>query len=115
MRVGVVRPRVDEELHVTGLNRHLRVFPTVPTAITSPYDTPHGKIDAAARGRATRTVRWRARGHARRHWTAAEFGELRQVAAALQTHAQAWRVADPGPRVPPAPPPRAPACDIAAA
>src|SRR5258708_39001139 len=102
MRVGVVRPRVDEELHVTGLNRHLRVFPRVPTAITSPYDTPHGKIDAAARGRATRTVRWRARGHARRHWNAAEFGELREGAAALQTHAEAWPGPDPRPRVPPA-------------
>ncbi len=112
LRLAAVSPQVDEELHVTGLNRHLRVFPTVHTAITSPYDTPHSKIDADVRDRATRTVRWRARGHTRRHWTAAEFGELREVAVALQTNAEAWRVADPGRRFAPALRAMARACDV---
>ncbi len=112
LRLAAVSPQIEKELDVTGLRRHLSVFPTVHAATTSPRHASHGKIDAAARDQATRVVRGGASGHTRRAWTAADFGALREVAGALLTHAEAWYVADPGRRFAPALRAMARACDV---
>lgn len=40
LRLAAVSPQIDQMLQVTGLRRHLRGFPTVRAATTSPHDAP---------------------------------------------------------------------------
>jgi hypothetical protein len=90
---------VTEVLSITGLDRHLAIFPSVHAAITSPPRTP-GRHDGSADMRtdigtpsSPRPRPARARtGHDRR---VADHNELRTAVAALLTHADAWHDADP--------------------
>jgi anti-sigma B factor antagonist len=40
LRLAAVSPQIDQLLQVTGLRRHLGVFPTVHAATTSPHGAP---------------------------------------------------------------------------
>jgi anti-anti-sigma factor len=48
LRLAAVSPQADRVLHITGLHRHLDVFPTVQAAITTPQDPLHGHAGARA-------------------------------------------------------------------
>ncbi len=99
LRLASPSPEVADALSITGLNRHLDIFPTVHAAITSPPRSqgPHDgradvRTDIGAPG-ARHAVPARARtGRPRR---AADHGDLRIAVAAVLTHADAWRDADP--------------------
>jgi anti-sigma B factor antagonist len=99
LRIASPSPEAAEVLTVTGLEGHLAIFPTVHAAITSPPRKPRRQDGRAAirtdigtpggsRGRPARAHT----GHARH---AADHGELRIAVAAVLTHAEAWRDADP--------------------
>jgi hypothetical protein len=95
LRLAAPAPAVARVMRVTGLHRQLDVFPTVQAAITSPGrgqrrpdGTADGYIDAAASTVHTQP----APGKPPRP---AGAGELRQASAAVLTHADAWRDADP--------------------
>jgi anti-sigma B factor antagonist len=95
LRLAAPAPPVANVLRVTGLRRQLDVFPTVQAAITSlgrgqrrPEGKAHAYMDTAAITVHTEP----APGKTRRP---ADAGELRQAIAAVLTHADAWRDADP--------------------
>lgn len=48
LRLAAVSPQVDRVLHITGLHRHLGVFPTVQAATTSPPGLLHGIANTRA-------------------------------------------------------------------
>ena len=105
MRLAAPAPAVAKVLRITGLRLRLDIFPTVQAAITSPgrgqrrpdrrpdadIDTAVGTVHAGPPRRQTRRA-----GHP------AGPGELRQATAAVLTHADAWRDADPCRRFTPA-------------
>jgi anti-anti-sigma factor len=97
LRLAAVSPQVDQVLHITGLHRHLGVFPTVQAAITSPQGPLHGNASA----RAVRVYPGSAGSHAGHLQAAINVSELREAATALLTQADAWRDADPGRRFTP--------------
>jgi anti-sigma B factor antagonist len=81
--LAAVPPQVDKVLHVTGLHRHFDVFGTVQAAAASPPAVRYGTIDAAARDWAARVRPLQPGVHTKRTQNAADFGELREVTAAL--------------------------------
>jgi len=97
LRLAGLRPDVARVLTVTGLSRHLRVYPTVQAAI-------------AGRKLAIRPARRGTGAVAAAHVPAArpqaelgpDSGELRAAVAALLANADAWRDADPRRRFSPA-------------
>jgi anti-sigma B factor antagonist len=88
VRLAAPQPEVARALAVTGISRHLKVYPTVHAALTG--RTP-------ARGAALLGTVTAARGlHGKaRAERAADNGELRAAIAALLANADAWRDADP--------------------
>ncbi|MGP8001931.1 MAG: STAS domain-containing protein [Streptosporangiaceae bacterium] len=94
LRLAAVSPVVDRALHITGLHRHLDVFPTVQAAIAGPQGPPHGNAGA----RAAEAHPGPAGSHAGHPKATINAGELREAAAALLANADAWRDADPGRR-----------------
>lgn len=102
LRLAAPSPEVTEVLSITGLNRHLDVFPSIHAAITAPagsgrrdHGEPAVRTTAAtpspAYGQPARAHTGQA-GLARR---AVDDRELRMAVAAVLTHADAWRDADP--------------------
>lgn len=99
LRLASPSPEVADVLSITGLSRHFEIFPTIHAAITGApgsrcrHDsepqvitttwTPSPTYGRPASGRA---------GRARR---ATDDRELRMAVAAVLTHADAWRDADP--------------------
>jgi anti-sigma B factor antagonist len=99
LRLASPSPQVADVLSITGLNRHLATFPTLHAAINSPRRSQRRqdgetdvRTDIGTRG-ATQAQPARAR--AGMTSRAADHGELRMAVAALLTHADAWRDADP--------------------
>ena len=54
LRLAAVSPPADRVLNLTGLHRHLAIFPTVQAAATGAQAAQHGTAGAAPRGRAAR-------------------------------------------------------------
>ncbi len=102
LRLAAVSPQVDQALRITGLDRHLDVFPTVQSATTSPPGAPHSTIQSTAHDWAARVITRPLTGQTARSRASADSGELRELTAALLTNADAWRDADPGRRFVPA-------------
>jgi anti-sigma B factor antagonist len=98
LHLAAVPPQVDHVLQITGLHRHLDVFATVQAAIASLEGAPHRTMRATARDRAVDGLPRPVGGHAVRSWASADFGQLREVTAALLSHADAWHDADPSRR-----------------
>jgi anti-sigma B factor antagonist len=48
LRLAAASPQVNRVLHITGLHRHLGVFPTVQAATTSPQGPLHGTASTRA-------------------------------------------------------------------
>ncbi len=96
LRLAAPAPAVAKVLRITGLHQQFDIFPTVQAAITSPgggQRRPYGKADANTGTAAASTVHTQpARGQTGHP---ADAGELRQAIAAVLTHADAWRDADP--------------------
>jgi anti-anti-sigma factor len=106
MRLAAPAPAVAKILRITGLRLRLDIFPTVQAAITSPgrgQRRPDGRPDADIDTAAVGTVHT---GPPRRQTRRARHpvgpAELRQVNAAVLTHAGAWRDAGPCRRFTPA-------------
>jgi anti-anti-sigma factor len=99
VRLAAPTPAVAKVVRITGLHQQLNIFPTVQAAITSAgrgQRGPDGKTDANTDTAATSTVHTEpARGQTGRARHPADAGELRQAIAAVLTHADAWRDADP--------------------
>ena len=99
LRLASPSPQAAEVLSITGLDRHLAIFPTVHAAITSPPRNPSrhdGRAEAITDiGTSGATHAQPARAHAGDGHCAADQGELRMAVAAVLTHADAWRDADP--------------------
>lgn len=101
LRLAAPAPEVASVLSLTGLSRHLAIFPSVAEAISG------RQPDTGTAGPRTGLPRRGARAgpvhpagtRARR---AADGGELRAVVGALLTHSDAWRDADPRRRLAPA-------------
>ena len=96
LRLAAPAPAVAKVLRITGLHQLLDIFPTVQAAITSPGVASAGLTAKQPRTqtppppvRCTPNPRAGKRGHP------ADAGELRQAIAAVLTHADAWRDADP--------------------
>jgi anti-sigma B factor antagonist len=96
LHLAAVPPHVDEVLHITGLDRHLDIFPTVQAATAGTQRDLDGTISAAPgqdlnagvlRGPVSRRVRG--------GLDSADFAALREATAALLTQSDAWRDADP--------------------
>ena len=106
LRLASPSPEVADALSITGLDRHLAIFPTVDAAITSPPRSQRrhgGRADVRTDiDTPTATHAQPARAHAGHARHAADDGELRLAVAAVLTHADAWRDADPGRRFAPA-------------
>jgi anti-anti-sigma factor len=106
MRVAAPAPAVAKILRITGLRLRLDIFPTVQAAITSPgrgQRRPDGRPDADIDTAAVGTVHTGPpRRQTRRARHPAGPAELRQVNAAVLTHAGAWRDAGPCRRFTPA-------------
>jgi anti-anti-sigma factor len=83
LRLAAVPPPVDKALHVTGLHRHFDVFGTVQAATASPPTARYGTIDGAARDWAARVFPLPLGVLTKRTQNAADFGELREVTAAM--------------------------------
>jgi anti-anti-sigma factor len=94
LRLAAPSPQAARVLSVTGINRHLDIFPTVQAAttdqrpLTGTADARTGIAARAAPAQPAHAHTWRAR-------RAADGGELRIAIAALLVHADAWRDADP--------------------
>jgi anti-anti-sigma factor len=91
LRLAAPAPAVAKVLRITGLHQQLDIFPTVQAAITSPGGGQrrlYGKADANTGTAAAEPARGQT-GHP------ADAGELRLAIAAVLTHADAWRDADP--------------------
>jgi anti-anti-sigma factor len=99
LRLASPSPAAAEVLSITGLNQHLAIFPTVHAAITGPPRNPSrhdGRADAiTGMGTSSATNAKHAHAHAGGAYRAADHGELRMAVAAVLTHADAWRDADP--------------------
>lgn len=102
LRLAAAPPQVTQVLKVTGLHRHLDVFPTVEAATAHPRGALNSTTDAAAGARVASMIPGPASCHAGRPWASADFGELHKVTASLLSHADAWRDADPRARFTPA-------------
>ncbi len=91
LRLAAPRPEVATVLTVTGIGRHLDIYPTVKAAIAG-WGSP--ACEAGPRGRLADTAvsalpaRTRSEG-------AANSGEFRTAVADLLANADAWRDADP--------------------
>src|SRR5258708_15018125 len=101
LRLASPSPEVADALSITGLDRHLAIFPTVDAAITSPPRSQRrhgGRADGRTHidtPTATHSQPPPApAGHARH---AADDAALRFAGAPVLPHADAWRDADPGP------------------
>jgi anti-anti-sigma factor len=99
LRLAEPSPEVARVLSITGLNRHLDIYPTVHAAITSPprsqrrhHRTAEVRTDT---GTASVAHAQPARAHTGQAWRASDGGELRMAVAAVLTHADAWRDVDP--------------------
>jgi anti-anti-sigma factor len=94
LRLAAPPPEVARVLSLTGLGRHLDIFPTVHAAISSPphsqrrHDTRAGEKTGAAQAQP-------AAAHTGPSWHAASDSELRMAIAAVLLHGDAWRDADP--------------------
>jgi anti-sigma B factor antagonist len=96
LRLAAVPPQVDEVLHITGLDRHLDVFPSVQAATAGQRPDLDSTIGAAPRqDRARRVLPGSASGRVLSSPDSADFGTLREVTAALLAQSDAWRDADP--------------------
>jgi anti-anti-sigma factor len=99
LRLAAPSPEAARVLSITGLNRHLDIFPTVHAAITNTLHSRH-RHDARAGDKSgigtpspAHTHPAAARtGHPR---CTVDSGELRMAIAAVLLHADAWRDADP--------------------
>jgi anti-sigma B factor antagonist len=90
-------PAVTTALALTGLRRQLDVFPTVHAAITSPPSHAHRQDKTPGTKPAPGPAEpGPAAAHTARTWRSPDGGELRLAIAAVLTHADAWRDADPG-------------------
>jgi hypothetical protein len=101
LRLAAVSPQAGRVLNITGLHRHLAIFPTVQAAVTGAQAAQHGTPGAAARGRAARAHP----GPVHRPTGPSpvpDDGELRGAVAALLACADAWHDADPRRRFTPA-------------
>jgi len=99
LRLASPSPAVADALSITGLNQHLDIFPTVRAAITSPPSSL-GRHDGRAAVRTDIGIPGArhakpARTRIGQTWRDADHGELRMAVAAVLTHADAWRDADP--------------------
>jgi anti-sigma B factor antagonist len=102
LRLAAVSPQAGRVLNITGLDRHLAIFPTVQAAITGTQAAQHGTGGAAAHGGAAQAHPGPAPGAAGPSTVPADAGELRGAVAALLACADAWRDADPRRRFTPA-------------
>jgi anti-anti-sigma factor len=91
LRLAAVSPQVDRVLHITGLHRHLGVFPTVHAAISSPQDPRHD----TARPPAAWAQRGPTGSYAGHLQAAINVSELREAATTPLAQADARRDADP--------------------
>lgn len=100
LRLAAVSPQVGRVLQMTGLQRSLANFATVQAAATGPRAAQHSKAGpAAGAARAQLTPgSW----HTGPLRVPADAGKLREAVAAVLTHADAWRDADPSRRFTPA-------------
>jgi anti-anti-sigma factor len=100
LRLAGLRPEVARVLTVTGLSRHLRVYPTVQAAIAGRKLA----IRTALRGTSQAATVTAAHVPAARPQAepGPDSGELRAAVAALLANADAWRDADPRRRFSPA-------------
>jgi anti-anti-sigma factor len=94
LRLVAPSPEVARVLSLTGINRHLDIFPTVQAAITGQRPLT-GPADARTGIAASVEQAQPAQAHLCRARRAADDGELRMAIAALLVHADAWRDADP--------------------
>jgi anti-sigma B factor antagonist len=87
LRLAAPSPQVANVLSITGLNRHLEIFPTIHAAITSPpgsrcrHDSGPGQITAI--GESSPTYDLPAFAHNGQAEPRADDGDLRTAAAAL--------------------------------
>ena len=95
LRLAAVSPQAGRVLNITGLRRHLAIFPTVQAAATGAQAAQHGAAGAAARGRAARAYPGFAHRPTGPSPVPADAGELRGAVAALLACADAWHDADP--------------------
>jgi anti-anti-sigma factor len=111
LRLAEVPPSVDRVLRITGLHGHFGVFPSIQAAATSLQRTHHswhGEAEVEGSDRAGMHTGPTSRSTVLPRITAelprvtADVGDLRTAVAALLTHADAWRDADPGRRFTPA-------------
>jgi anti-anti-sigma factor len=102
LRLAAVSPPAGRVLTITGLHRHLAIFPTVQAAATGAQAARHGTAGAAARGRAARACPGPVHRHTGPSPAPADAGDLRGAVAALLACADAWHDADPRRRFTPA-------------
>ena len=102
LRLAAVSPQAGRVLNITGLHRHLAIFPTVEAAATGAQAAQDGTAAAAARGRAARAHPGPAYSSTGPSPVLVDAGELRGAAAALLACADAWHDADPRRRFTPA-------------
>jgi anti-sigma B factor antagonist len=102
LRLAAVSPQAGRVLNITGLHRHLAIFPTVQAAATGAQAAQHGTAGAAARGRAARAHPGPAHRPTGPSPAPADAGDLRGAVAALLACADAWHDADPRRRFTPA-------------
>jgi anti-sigma B factor antagonist len=102
LRLAAVSPQVGQVLNITGLHRHLAIFPTAQAASTQARGAQHGKAGAAADVPAARAHPGPANWHAGPLRVPADAGELRGAVGALLACADAWHDADPSRRFTPA-------------
>lgn len=100
LRLAAVSPQAGRVLTITGLHRHLAIFPTVQAAVTGAQASQHGT--AGARGRAARAHPGPAPRPTGPSPAPADAGDLRRAVAALLACADAWHDADPRRRFTPA-------------
>jgi anti-sigma B factor antagonist len=91
VRLAALQPEVAKVLAVTGISRHLEVYPTVQAALAG--RTPASGTVLPGTGRAVTAAR--ALPAQLRAVRGADSGELREAIAALLANADAWRDADP--------------------
>lgn len=103
LRLAAVSPQADRALHITGLHRHLSVYPTVRAAIASPPGAKHSGTGAVATStRPDGACPQPGSKPARQTRIPGNTGDLRKAAAALLAHVDAWHDADPTRRFTPA-------------
>jgi len=99
LRLAAVSPQVARVLNITGLDRHLAIFPTVQAAATGAQADQHGTAGPAARSQVHPAPAYRPTGP---RPVPADAGELRGAVVALLACADAWHDADPRRRFTPA-------------